>query len=101
MLTGGEIWRIVEPHHKIVCANATKQIARIHRADAAAAKRLSHWRTRSTTAAARASTGHASKRSKRSKRAAGEVRAFQKLEQNATALIKKIDAKCSTASPTS
>jgi hypothetical protein len=98
VLTGGEIWRIVEPHHKIVCSAATKQIARIHRAQSAAATRLSHWQTRRTAAAARTSGTTASKRSAR---AAGAVRGFQKMEQDATALIKKIDAKCSVTSPTS
>ena len=109
LLTGTEIWRIVDPHHAIDCGHATKEVARIRVADAAAAKRLAGWETRNTSAlrvkatsngasGSNAAATRATKaQSRRMKKTAGMVRGFQKLENDGQALIKRIDATCSAA----
>jgi hypothetical protein len=101
VLTGNEIWRIVEPHHRIYCADAAKEIKRIQVADAAAARRASADESRTTNGPR--DNGHAlhgRNAARRAKRNAAAVRGFQKLQQDGLALIARIDAKCSGKSTT-
>jgi hypothetical protein len=99
VLLGPAIWRAVEPHHKIDCARATKEIKKIQTAMAAASKRGGRWQKRS----ARAKTHNARNTTKRStrhtKHSSAKVNGFQKLQQEGAALIKKIDAKCGVSTP--
>ncbi len=93
-LTGNEIWWIVHPRHGVDCAHAAKQLPRVRRADAAAAKRLGRWQTRQS-ADQKSQGAHAARRSKVS---SGKVKGFQKLEQDGQALIRRIQTKCSLTS---
>ena len=90
VLTGGEIWRIVQPHRTIDCAHAAKQLKRLRAADAAAAKRLGHWQTKQATD----QKVHGPDAGTADEGVAGRVRGFHKLELDGQALIRRIDAKC-------
>jgi hypothetical protein len=94
-LTGGEIWRIVHPAHPISCAHATKELKRVRAADAAAAKRLARFQSKTVAAQARRTATAA----RHAKHTAAQVRGFQKLESAGQALIKRIETKCPASAP--
>ncbi|HXQ43768.1 MAG TPA: hypothetical protein VN816_03945 [Acidimicrobiales bacterium] len=85
-----QIWETVNATHRIDCAHAARELKRISRADAAAAKRLTRWRRLS--AAARVSTRKDAKSQIR--HAEGRAGYFQRLQKDGAALVKRIDAKC-------
>jgi hypothetical protein len=96
VLTGPEIWRIVEPRHLINCAESSKEVKRIHAAVTAAGKRVKFWQARNAADQKR----HGKKAGKRVKVVGGRVRGFQKLAQDGQSLISRIDAKCDVATTT-
>jgi hypothetical protein len=96
VLTGPEIWRIVEPRHLINCAESSKEVKRIHGAVTAAGKRVKFWQARNAADQKR----HGKKAGKRVKLVGGRVRGFQKLVQDGQSLISRIDAKCDVATTT-
>jgi hypothetical protein len=96
VLTGPEIWRIVEPRHLINCPESSKELKRIHAAVTAAGKRVKFWQARSAADQKR----HGKKVAKRVKLVNGRSRGFQKLEQDGQSLISRIDAKCDVATTT-
>ena len=96
VLTGPEIWRIVEPRHLINCAESSKEVKRIHAAVTAAGKRAKYWQARNAAVQKR----HGTKAGKRAKIVSGRIRSFQKLAQDGQSLISRIDAKCDVATTT-
>ena len=93
-LTGYEIWRIVQPHHRIVCSRATRELKKIARADAAAGTRLARAQARlGQLQGTKASAAMVRRRT-------GSVKGFEKLRNDGTALIAKIDTKCKITTPT-
>jgi hypothetical protein len=100
-LTGNEIWRIVEPDHRIFCGHEAKQVQRIRVADAAAAKRAASFESRTTNGPRdKGHAAHGRNAARRAKKSAASIRGFQKLQQDGLALIAKIEAKCSVTSTT-
>jgi hypothetical protein len=99
VLTGGDIWRIVHPP-AIDCAHAAKELKRVRAADAAAAKRTTHWQTRMGKDQKSQGQRQSTNAARRTKKSSGRVRGLQKLEQDGQALIRRIDAKCDVAAPT-
>ncbi|HXQ44216.1 MAG TPA: hypothetical protein VN816_06230 [Acidimicrobiales bacterium] len=98
-LLGPAIWRAVEPRHTIDCARATKEIARIRTAMGSASQRQARWQKRSGRAQAHFARHATKKTSRHTKHASGKVKGYQKLQQEGTALIKRIDAKCGLTTP--
>ncbi|HTT86769.1 MAG TPA: hypothetical protein VMF60_05350 [Acidimicrobiales bacterium] len=94
VLTGNEIWRIVQPHRGIDCHHATKLLKRVRAAVAAAEKRGGRWNKRQT----RDATVNRPRLARAAKRATGKNRSFRKLAQEGQGLISRIDEKCGTGS---
>jgi hypothetical protein len=102
ILSGPEIWLIVEPHHRIQCSHAAKEIKRVQKADAAAARRLTHGQTRSANAQKASTTAKKSKAhhaARRVKHSAAKIRGFQKLQSEGQALISRIEKNCAVSGP--
>ena len=95
-MTGAEIWRIVSGHRTISCAHATKELKRVHSADAAITQRLARWSTRSV--AAQKST--AKKAKSMATQTGKKVKYFQNLEKKGTSLSKRIEAQCGAKTST-
>ncbi len=101
VLLGPAIWRAVEPHHKIDCAKATKEIKKIQAAMASASQRESRWQKRSTRAKMHNARNTTKRSTRHTKHTSGKVNGYQKLQQEGAALIKKIDTKCGVSTPAS
>jgi hypothetical protein len=90
-LAANQIWAIVNPHHKIDCGRASKELKRIGTADLATSKRLTRW-GKMSAAAAKMSAG--TKADRLAKHASNRTRYLQNLQKDGAALIKRIDARC-------